>query len=311
MCTPSRKPVGVFSTSTASSKSFAVSPSIVTMRRSRKSRRPSRSSVTDLVRDSARPPRRRAAGNRGGRPCERSTISMSTPGSPRNPRRSSTTPCATRRASGKAVSRASTISPSRAPCGLSVGDPDHGVDLRVVREDDLRAVLRLEPADDALARPLEDPDDGSGDALRVRRRPAARPGSAPPARGRCRRPSRRASRSAGRRGRRRRPRARSRSPRGGPSGGPRPGSRTRSPSTSPRGRARSRRAARASRAARERRPPPLRRRRSSGRGPKTRGFAGLFRGAWRGFPSPEATRAQCIRRYREDFRTPFMRRSRT
>ena len=55
------------------------------------------------------------SGNRVGRLCERSTISMSTPGSPRNPSFSSTTPWATRRPSGKSVKRAWTISPSRAP----------------------------------------------------------------------------------------------------------------------------------------------------------------------------------------------------
>ena len=51
--------------------------------------------------------------------------------------------------------------------GLSVRDANHRVELRVVRKDDLLAVPRLEAADHALPRPVEDLDDGSRGLARV------------------------------------------------------------------------------------------------------------------------------------------------
>ena len=61
--------------------------------------------------------------------------------------------------------------------GFPVRDPDHGVDLRIVGQDHLPALLRLEAADHALANALQDAHDHSRAPRRaspaIRRRPRA------------------------------------------------------------------------------------------------------------------------------------------
>ena len=118
------------------------------------------------------------SGKRVGRLCERSTISMSTPGSPRKPSFSSTTPWATRApVRERRQARLDDLPFARAE-SFAVFDPDDGVDLRVVRQDDLAPVLRLEAADDPLARPVEHSHDDARRAPGVLAAPAStrRPG---------------------------------------------------------------------------------------------------------------------------------------
>ena len=92
MCTPKRKfPLSNFSTWTASSKSLAVSPSIVTMGNELKSMRPPVSELpSSWLKFSTC--RRTAGGKSTGIWCLRMMISTSRPKSPRKPRTSTTLP---------------------------------------------------------------------------------------------------------------------------------------------------------------------------------------------------------------------------
>ena len=198
MWTPIRYPCAVFSTSIASSKSLAVSPSIVTIRRSRKSRRPSRSSsrtssgkLLGLRHDRLRETRRQVVRAQDDLDVHARLAEKAEP----------LLDLAVGDAAG-VRKRGQPDLDDLALAGLerlSVRDADDRVELRVVGQHDPAALLRLEPPHHALARPVEDVHDGPRGA-RLSRRAGRRLGSAPRARGPCRRPWRRACRRAERRG---------------------------------------------------------------------------------------------------------------
>ena len=115
MCTCNAKPPPArSSTSTASSKSFAVSPSMVTMGSPRKSRRCATSAASRWA--TARASASTFSGKTRGSWCLRIIISTSTPKSSGAPSTSITRPCAGLYGVGHAVISTSTIRPSRLSC---------------------------------------------------------------------------------------------------------------------------------------------------------------------------------------------------
>ena len=109
--------VGAIGTRTASSKSLAVSPSIVTMARARKSVLPAAASGSRWATDRAS--KRTFSGKMRGNWCLRIIISTSTPKSSGEPRISTTRPMGGRVGVGQLVISTSTMRPS-CPPGLWV-----------------------------------------------------------------------------------------------------------------------------------------------------------------------------------------------